>query len=478
MRRKSRPICYHARVRGLGITTVGALGLGLGCAVGGPPPEAPELVATEESSAGDSDPATSRTAGDPASGPGSSDGPGAAVCGDGTHDHDEECDDGNQANADGCNVDCRLSGQLLWDDAIGSGFGFVEDGMAVAAAADGTVFVAGYGTDAAEARDAWVRRYSAAGAPLWTQTHAGAGGGNDEIRGLLLDDGGNLFATGYQSTASTGFDAWLRSYSLQGAEVWTRTYDGPASVTDVFHAASFDAEGNLVVGGYHGVPGEAADVLLRKYTPEGDVLWTRTYAGGNGGDDLVWDVATSMAGHVYVAGYETGPTGEGLNAWLAKYDTDGNVIWTRSYNGAASLDDYFIGVEVLGDDVVVCGYETSVEYPWHSFVRRYDSLGMIAWTDEYAGEGGEGAHCFGIAADSDDNLVTTGGELVAGIRGVLLRKYAPNGTVWWSQVVPGGDIGPDYGRRVAIGPDDTIVAAGAMNSGVDERDIWVGVFTP
>jgi cysteine-rich repeat protein len=456
-------------------------GLGIGCAVGGPSPEGPELGASEASSGGDSVTATSQSSTssvDPASGPDSSTGPVSASCGDGTQDHDEDCDDGNQTNADGCNADCRVSGQLLWDDAIGSGFGFVEDGMAVAAAADGTVFVAGYGTDAAEARDAWVRRYSAGGESLWTQTHAGAGGDNDEIRGLLLDDSGNLFATGYQSTVSNGLDAWLRNYNLQGAEVWTRTYDGPASTTDVFHAASFDAVGNLVVGGYHGVAGEGADVLLRKYTTEGDVLWTRTYSGGNGSNDLIWDVATSAAGHIYVAGYETGPTGEQRNAWLAKYDTDGNVIWTRSYNGAASLDDYFMGVEVIGDDVVVCGYEAAVEYPWHSFVRRYDSLGMIAWTDEYAGEGGEGAHCFGIAADSDDNLVTAGGELVAGIRGVLLRKYDADGSVWWSQVIPGGDVGPDYGRRVAIGPDDTIVASGAINSGVDGPDIWVGVFTP
>lgn len=452
------------------------LGLGIGCAVGSPPRDPPELGASEASSAGSS--ATDQPSSGSASEPDSSAGP-ASVCGDGTHDHGEECDDGNQTNADGCNTDCRVSGQLLWDDTFGSGFGFVEDGMAVAAGADGTVFVAGYGTNAEEARDAWVRRYSAQGEPLWTQTHAGAGGANDEIRGLLLDDGGNLYATGYQSTASTGLDAWLRSYNLQGAEVWTETYDGPASVTDVFHAASFDAVGNLVVGGYHGVAGEGADVLLRKYTPDGDVLWTRTYTGANANNDVVSDVATSAAGHIYVAGYETGPAGEGHNAWLAKYDTDGNVIWTRSYNGAASLDDYFSGVEVVGDDdVVVCGYEGAVEYPWHAFVRRYDSLGMIAWTDEHAGKAGEGAHCFGIAADSEGNLVATGGELVAGIRGVLLRKYDPDGGVWWSQVIPGGSVGPDYGRRVAIGPDDTIVVSGAVDSGVDARDIWVGVFTP
>ncbi|MCA9707600.1 MAG: hypothetical protein KDK70_17235 [Myxococcales bacterium] len=409
----------------------------------------------------------------------SSTGPVPPGCGDGIQDAYEGCDDGNLVDADGCNADCQPSGRLLWDDVVGSGFGFAEDGMAVAAAADGTVFVGGYQNDATEAHDAWLRRYSTTGEMLWTQSHAGPGGGNDEIRGLLLDDAGNLYAMGYQSTAAAGLDAWLRNYNLQGAEVWTRTYDGPASGGDVFQAATFDALGNLVVGGYHGVAGEGADVLLRKYSVEGDVLWTRTYSAGNGDNDLIWDVASSPAGHIYVVGYEAGTVGEGRNAWLAKYDTDGNIVWMRAYNGAASLDDYFIGVEVVGDDdVVVCGYEQAVGYPWHAFVRLYDSQGIISWTDQYAGAGGEGAHCFGVAVDSDDRLVVTGGEIVAGVRGVLLRKYDLAGTVRWSRVIPGGDVGPDYGRRVSIGPDDTIAVAGAINSGVDERDLWVGVFAP
>ncbi|MCX4244095.1 hypothetical protein [Paraliomyxa miuraensis] len=472
-----------------GIAWACALALSSGCAIGDGQPGATEQgdpkgdtvvgSGTADSASTDPSATTSATASTASTDPDDSSGPPPQDCGDGNQDSGEQCDDGNQINADGCNVDCRTSGTLLWDDAFGSGYGFIDDGMAVAAASDGTVYVAGYVSDAGEARDAWVRRYAADGEALWTKAYAGAGGNNDEIRGLLLDDAGNLYAAGYESTMTTGLDAWLRNYNLQGTEVWTQTYNGPANATDVFQSASFDAAGNLVVGGYHGVTGEAADVLLRKYSPDGGVLWTRTYTGAHAGNDIIQDVATSPAGHVYVAGYETGPATEGRNAWLAKYDTDGNVLWTRSYNGAESLDDYFVGVAVIGDDdVVVCGYESAVDYPWHAFVRRYDSLGMTTWTDQYLGAGGEGAHCFGIAADSDDNLVVVGGEIVAGIRGVLVRKYAANGDVWWSQVIPGGSVGPDYGRRVAIGPDDAIVVSGAVDTGVDVRDIWVGVLTP
>ncbi|MEM9460886.1 MAG: hypothetical protein AAGF11_42375 [Myxococcota bacterium] len=409
----------------------------------------------------------------------SSDGPGPTGCGDGTWDVGEECDDGNQTNADGCNADCQLSGTLLWHDSVGSGFNLIEQAMTNVVAADGTVYVAGYSTDMAMARDGWVGRYSAEGQSRWIRAHMGAGGGNDEVQGLVLDGQGSLYAAGYESTPSAGVDAWIRRYDLDGAEQWTRTYDGPSSGHDVFHSVSLDAEGNIVAVGHHNVVGEAADALLRKYSPDGDVLWTRTHSGSEGGNEMIEGVASSPAGNLYVAGHEKGSFGEGINAWLAKYDNDGNILWTRTYNGGASLNDFYTAVAVVGDDdVVVCGYEVAEDYPWHVLVRRYDDRGALVWADEYLGAAEQGALCYGIAVDSVDDVVITGGEREGEVRRAMLRKYDPTGDVWWSQSIAVGEVGTNHGRSVAIGPNDTIAVAGGLNLGTDARDIWVGVFTP
>ncbi len=42
-----------------------------------------------------------------------------AVCGDGVTEGAEECDDDNDQDGDGCNVDCTLSGAILWIDVLG-----------------------------------------------------------------------------------------------------------------------------------------------------------------------------------------------------------------------------------------------------------------------------------------------------------------------------------------------------------------------
>lgn len=456
---------------GLGETDGAGLGGSMGATATGA--ESNEDGASESETTGDS---TTAEASDDESSAGSSGIP--EGCQNNYVDPGEQCDDGNDVNADGCNRDCRSSAQLLWSVSHGAGVGQVDEGFAVVALDDGAAVIAGYVSDAAEARDGWIRAYDSTGVELWTDALAGAGGGNDEIRGLISDGMGNVYATGYESAAESA-DAWVRKYDALGNALWTQTYDGPNHATDVYDAATIDADGNIVVAGYHNTPDEGYDVLLRKYDPDGNVLWTRSSSGENGGTDLIWDIEPSPAGHLYVAGYAAGPAGEGSNAWLAKYDADGNELWDRSYNGDASLDDYLIGVEVLDDDdVIVCGYMNEVDIPWRVTVRRYDSAGMLVWADDHAGDSGGGAHCFGIEVDGDGNAVTTGGEMVAKVRGVMVRKYDPEGDVLWSTVLPSPALGPDYGRRVSIGDGDEIFIAGAMDVGPDVRDIWLGVLTP
>lgn len=418
---------------------------------------------------------SSGTAEDDASG-------GIEGCQDGNLDPGEACDDGNDVNGDGCNRDCRFSGQLTWELTVGSGYGQVDQGFAVFPDDDGGALVGGYlAADEAGARDGWLARYDASGSLRWEVTLTGPGGGNDEIRAAVGDGSGSFYAAGYISgPKGQGLDAWVARYDETGVEQWVHTYDGPDSRTDVYDALVLDADGNLILGGYSQSATSSNDVFLRKLDPAGAVLWSRVFPGPSGGSDILWDVDVSPAGHIFAAGYEGGPAGEGRNAWLGKFDTDGNEIWSRSFNGPASLDDQLIGLAAVDEDeVVVSGYHTASSIPWELLVRRYDSLGMIVWTDRYAGGTSEGAHAFGMTVDPEDGkLVVTGSEIVAGVRNVLVRKYSPEGQESWTSIVPGGAGGPDYGRDAAVASDGSVWVVGALDSGADARDVWLGRFTP
>jgi len=135
-------------------------------------------------------------------------------------------------------------------------------------------------------------------------------------------------------------------------------------------------DGGLVVGGATAVVDAGNDTWLRKYASTGDVLWTRTYDGAAASNDATQAVAVTEDGYLYAAGYEAAP-GESNNMWTARYDADGNLLWSRLYNGADSKADYLYGAVTMDDGgVVVCGYETAESVPWRSFVRRYDADGL------------------------------------------------------------------------------------------------------
>jgi len=409
-------------------------------------------------------------------------GMGPAECGNGMLDPNEMCDDDNEVDADGCNNDCLPSGMVIWQETVGSAAAQVDEGFGVVADVDGNFFIAGYTGIAAGTTDGWLRRFSPEGGAYWTVTLMGAAGLNDAFQGIALTDGDGVFIGGYTTNADMTYDAWVRSVDRFGGEQWTNTFDAPGATATVITRVATDPDGSLLVVGYHDTMANGQNILVRKYSVDGVPIWTRSYDGPAMGNDYGYGVQATDDGQIYVTGTES-VAGEGSNMWLGNYDVDGNLIWSRSYNGTASLDDYLQDVAVDPEgSAYVCGYSAAVDYPWHVFVRRYDADGQIVWTDEYPGAMVLGAHCNGIARDPTGDIVIAGGEMRdqdgTPVRDALVRKYSADGEPKWTTRVPGGAAGPDYGREVFVDAERLIYATGAIDTGADVRDIWMARLTP
>ena len=68
---------------------------------------------------------------------------------------------------------------------------------------------------------------------------------------------------------------------------------------------------------------------------EGDVVWTRTHNGPANNYDQGKGIAVDGSGNVYVTGSEYVIV-EQANIWVRKYDSDVDVVWTRTHNGTAN----------------------------------------------------------------------------------------------------------------------------------------------
>ena len=132
-----------------------------------------------------------------------------------------------------------------------------------------------------------------------------------------VDFVGNVYISGSTSgilggTNAGGLDAYLRKYDSAGNELWTRQF-GTTSPDDFANSVAVDSLGGVYIGGYtsgglggtnHG--GES-DAYLRKYDSAGNELWTRQF--GSFTTDYGRSVAVDSFGSVYISGVTIGSLG-------------------------------------------------------------------------------------------------------------------------------------------------------------------------
>jgi hypothetical protein len=325
-----------------------------------------------------------------------------------------------------------------------------DEAYGVAVAADGSVYVAGRTSGALEGSlaggtDAFVRKYDAAGNVVWTRQFGTTAA--EIALGVAVSGDGSVYVVGQTGgvlgdSSAGSADAFVRKYDANGNVVWTRQF-GTITV-DIATGVAVAVDGSVfVVGNTGGVLGDSSsgsvDAFVRKYDANGNVVWTRQF--GTTDEDIASGVAVAVDGSVYVAG-ETeggleGSIAGGFDAFVRKYDAAGSVVWTRQFGTAA--DDGASGVAVAGDgSVSVVGYTGGVlgdssAGGFDAFVRMYDAAGNVVWTRQFGTTAGDFAS--GVAA-ADGSVYVAGhtlGDLEgdsAGGADAFLRKYeAPPPTV-------------------------------------------------
>jgi cysteine-rich repeat protein len=247
-------------------------------------------------------------------------------------------------------------GGIEWTQTVdGAAMG---DDIAYAVARDGgALFFAGQRVDGGTL-DTWLARYDLAGNQAWAVTYDGGIGANDVAFGVVVTPGDEVVIAGHTGVMDQGNDVLVRKYSAAGDPVWTSTYGGAAAGNDRGYAIAADPDANLVVTGWE-TTGGMLDLWVRKYGPGGGELWTRGYAGMAGLDDQGFGVAVdAVTRDIVVVGVEGMATTTG-RSFLRKYDLDGNEMWTLSGDGSTGEGASWRAVAIgVGGVIAVVGSET------------------------------------------------------------------------------------------------------------------------
>jgi hypothetical protein len=92
------------------------------------------------------------------------------------------------------------------------------------------------------------------------------------------------------------------AYDTNGTELWVRRYNGPNDHNDDPMAITTDIYGNVYVTGYTASFGTSNDYITIAYDSSGNLLWEKRYDGPPNGGDMANDIAVDALGNVYVTG--------------------------------------------------------------------------------------------------------------------------------------------------------------------------------
>lgn len=219
---------------------------------------------------------------------------------------------------------------------------------------------------------------------------------------------------------------------------WVET-EGGATNDEALDIAS-DNSGNYYVTGYFtysaqfgGTPLQSSgfsDIFIAKYNSSGNLIWVKK-AGGNG-PDRGNSISVDLNGNIYLTGYynesatfETTTITSNNNSqdvFIAKYDTNGNLIWVHSVGGEFGDTGYGIVSDNLGNVIVTGQYkgqgifgstilnsmiDPNFNQPSYDlFVLKYDPSGNLLWVQDAKAKYDDRG--MSVAIDDANNIFVVG----------------------------------------------------------------------
>jgi uncharacterized delta-60 repeat protein len=270
----------------------------------------------------------------------------------------------------------------------------------------GNVYVAGLSSSINNCREDYILiKYSSAGSLLWSRRYTGDNSSSiDKAFDIATDEDGNCYITGVksQSGGSEKCDIATIKYNFGGEQQWIRIYSGSEDENDIPRSIKTDASGNVIIAG-----SAQGDNLLIQYDRNGDINWVKT--APYPGDEEYLDMELDNNNNIYLTGYYP-HSGSGNDFKTCKYSQNGTLLWSEQFNSPMNLWDIAedLTLDRLGN-VYVAGRSGrppagNPDY----YVVKYNTNGILQWSKSYNGASGMDDEPKSIAVDNNFNVYVTG----------------------------------------------------------------------
>ena len=340
--------------------------------------------------------------------------------------------------------------------------------------------------------DGYLVKVGADGKLVWAQTF---GSKRDDTANGVAVRGDKIVVVGnfldeikfgeFVKKSAGSDDAFVAMYDKEGVVQWAWNFGGVDS--DGANAVVAAPDGGWIIGGSFSATADfgttslksrgGTDAMLLKLGAGGDLEWVKQFGGAYA--DSITHLAVDGQGNIYVQGQFKdiadwgGKTklkaggGSDNDVVLAKYDLNGDHLWSQRFGNAFNDVAGGVTVDPSGHVTMVGSFDKSASFGEgddHTslgesdiFIARYTPSGKLEWARTMGAEREDIA--FGVASDAAGNTVTTGwyqgtvdfgkGPLTSkGNKDVFALKLDAKGATIWAESF--GDKDHDQGRAIGI----------------------------
>lgn len=338
------------------------------------------------------------------------------------------------------------------------------------------------------------------------------GNENDEVRSIAIDKDDNFYIFGYtlstdlpttstsfQDTLKGSYDTYITKFDSAGNHIWT-TYLGGTNV-EIASSIKTTNDNYLVIlgytnsndfptslGAYQTINAGQYDIFITKIDTNGNIIWS-TLFGGMGGE-LGIDLSIDLNNNILVGGqtnssnfpsspgaFQPLPLG-GNDAFLAKFNSSGHLLWATCYGGTSTEDIHAITSD-FENNVIITGMTNSNDITisanalqsnnnglFDIYIAKFSSSGNFIWGTYFGGSNYD--DIYGIHCDSSNNLYLAGRTSSIDFEttpnayqatkndgiDACLFKLSKNGELIWSTFFGGND--DDSAERIYINKNNNV----------------------
>ena len=348
----------------------------------------------------------------------------------------------------------------------GEGF---DRGMYIAHTADKGYIVSGYTRSFGDNYDMYVVKIDASGHQQW---HKNYGANKLEIGWSIIELKNNGYLLhGSTTIDSTNDDIYLLRLDTKGNVIWQKTYGNNKyeRTTQVLQTS----DNNYLLIGQRNHDSTNIDSYVLKIDTAGNLLWEKTFGGPK--NERTYYGAETPDGDFLITGSTLPYHNNKADILLLRISPQGNLIWAKTY-GEENVHDiaHSFCQNKNRKNYTLTGYIESAQPGVHDglFMQLDESGNLLTQKRHHTGDDIRLMHA---EETEDGGFVATGysrKDITKNIHDAVLLKFNKKGEPVWMKTF-GDPEKDDQGYWIVTNPDGGFTLTGYTNTYGKNGDLWV-----